>query len=45
MSEGANSAIDPVSHGPGRLVELTTDGVPTAQRLTFWRDQVPSERL
>ncbi len=40
MSQGGNSGVDPASHGPGRLVELTTDGVPAAQRLTFWRDQV-----
>jgi AraC-like DNA-binding protein len=32
--------LDPASHGSGRLVELTTDGVPTAQRLAFWRDGV-----
>lgn len=40
MSQGANSELDPASHGSGRLVELTTDGVPAAQRLAFWRDEV-----
>lgn len=40
MSQSGNSGIDPASHGPGRLVELTTDGVPAAERLAFWRDGV-----
>ena len=40
MSQSGNSGIDPASHGPGRLVDLTTDGVPAAERLTFWRDEV-----
>lgn len=40
MSQSVNSGLDPASHGPGRLVDLTTDGVPAAQRLTFWRDEV-----
>jgi AraC-like DNA-binding protein len=40
MSQSGHSVVDPASHGPGRLVELTTDGVPAAQRLAFWRDGV-----
>jgi AraC-like DNA-binding protein len=40
MSQSGHSVVDPVSHGSGRLVELTTDGVPAAQRLAFWRDGV-----
>lgn len=40
MSQSANSVVDPVSHGAGRLAELTTDGVPAGQRLAFWRDGV-----
>lgn len=44
MSQSGHSVVDPASHpashGPGRLVELSTDGVPAAQRLAFWRDGV-----
>lgn len=40
MSQSGDSVLDPASHGPGRLFELTTDGIPAAQRLTFWRDGV-----
>lgn len=42
MSQSGLSAIDPASHAvlAGVLAELTTDGVPAGQRLTFWRDGV-----
>ncbi len=44
MSQSVHSGIDPVSHAAneltGGLAELTTDGVPAGQRLTFWRDGV-----
>lgn len=40
MSQSGHPVVDPASHGPGRLVELSTDGVPAAQRLAFWRDGV-----
>lgn len=44
MSQSGHSVVDPASHpashGPGRLVELSTDGVPAAERLAFWRDGV-----
>jgi AraC-like DNA-binding protein len=40
MSQVGGSGIDPASHSPGHLVDLTTDGVPAAQRLSFWRDAV-----
>jgi hypothetical protein len=40
MSQGGNSVVDPASHSSVRLIELTTDGVPAARRLAFWRDGV-----
>lgn len=44
MSQSVHSGIDPASHAAneltGGLAELTTDGVPAAERLTFWREGV-----
>jgi len=45
MSQGSPAKLNPASHPPepagyGRLVELSTDGIPAADRLAFWRDTV-----
>lgn len=41
MSQPHFFPLDPACYqGDGEFVELTTDGVPAAQRLAFWRDGV-----
>jgi AraC-like DNA-binding protein len=40
MYQTGKAGLDPVSQGYGRLVDLTTDGVPAAERLEFWRSSV-----
>lgn len=45
MSQSSSAELNPASHSPapagyGRLVELSTDGIPAADRLAFWRDMV-----
>ena len=45
MSQNSPAEVNPASHMPapadyGRLVELSTAGIPAAERLAFWRDTV-----
>lgn len=40
MSPASSPALDPASHRPGRLLDISTDGVPLADRATFWRTRV-----
>lgn len=45
MSQGSPVDLSPASQAPmaaahGRLIELSTDGVPQAEQLAFWRDTV-----
>jgi AraC family transcriptional regulator, positive regulator of tynA and feaB len=40
MSARSSPALDPASHRESRLLDITTDGVPEADRATFWRTRV-----
>lgn len=40
MSPVASAEIDPASHHGSHLLDITTDGVPVADRVAFWRERV-----
>lgn len=45
MPTKSPAALDPASHRPSRLLDITTDGVPLADRVTFWRTRVARRNI